>query len=207
MSKKGNFYVVAAPSGAGKTSLVRALVNSLENIKLSISYTTRPPRSSDIEGVDYHFVNEEKFQKMISNQQFLEYAIVYDYHYGTSREWVLKELNKGIDVLLEIDWQGARQIRQQFSQTISIFILPPSMKVLYERLNKRNRDNVAIIRDRMEHARSEITHYHEFDYLIVNDDFNSALQDLTHIVKTQRLRCSSQEYHLVSLLAELLGKK
>jgi len=203
----GTLYIVAAPSGAGKTSLVNALVDRFDDLKISISYTTRSPRAGDVDGEDYHFVDEAEFQSMVEQKAFLEHAEIYSYHYGTSHPWVLKQLNKGVDVILEIDWQGARQIRQLFPSTVSIFIFPPSLEALHERLLGRKQDAPEIIKERLKVAKGEMTHYHEFDYLVVNDDFNTALEDLTQIVRTQRLRCAYQRHQLSDFLADLLEKQ
>ncbi len=199
----GHLYIIAAPSGAGKTSLTTALVESLEAVQISVSHTTRPPRPGEEEGVQYHFVSPEQFAQMVQAEVFLEYACVYGCYYGTSREWVLEKMQEGIDVVLEIDWQGARQICQQFPKAISIFILPPSIQVLSDRLLRRRQDSEAVIAERMQKAREEIAHYAEFDYLIVNEDFGIALGDLKRIIRTQRLRSSVQRVKLASLLAEL----
>lgn len=204
---KGNFYIIASPSGGGKTSLVRALIESMSNIKISISYTTRPPRPNDVDGEDYNFVSNEEFDSMIEEKRFLEHAIVYGHKYGTSHEWVLRQLDKGVDVILEIDWQGARQIRQQFPPAVSIFILPPSIKVLRQRLQERQQDEQTTIDERMAKAHDEMCHYHEFDYLIVNDDFDTALVDIQSIVRAQRLRTQIQSEVNANLLAELLENR
>lgn len=206
MSRHGNFYIVAAPSGAGKTTLVKALAESMNDIKISISYTTREPRPGELDGVDYNFISEDEFQHMIQKKMFLEYATVYGKHYGTSHQWVLRKLERGVDVLLEIDWQGARQIRQQFTQAVSIFVLPPSAKVLQERLNYRQQDDPSVIKARMAVARNELIHYHEFDYLVVNDVFEVALGELKHIVMAHRLQSDMQEKVLAPLLEDLLAE-
>ena len=204
---KANLFVISAPSGAGKTSLVRALANKLQEIKISVSHTTRPMRHGDEENVDYFFIDENRFQKMIKEGAFLEYAAVYGYHYGTAKDWVLQQLKAGKDVLLEIDWQGAQQIRRLFSPALLVFILPPSAKSLQERLIKRHQDGAAIINQRIALAREEMTHYVEFDYIVVNDDFDQALQNLVHIISAERLQLSVQEEKLAPLLEELLEKQ
>ncbi len=204
MNRKGIFYIIAAPSGAGKTSLVKALAEETNDIKISISYTTRPVRQGEIDGVNYNFVSEEQFQDMVDRKQFLEHAEVYGYLYGTSHDWVLRQLTKGVDVLLEIDWQGARQVCQQFPDAVSIFIIPPSYQTLSERLENRAQDDPEVIASRMTAAKDELIHCHEFDYLVVNDKFDAALRDMKHIVKSQRLRYADQEQTLKGLLAELL---
>lgn len=203
---KANLFVISAPSGAGKTSLVRALVELLPEIKISISHTTRPMRPGEQEGVDYFFIDEQQFQQMIATGAFLEYATIYDYHYGTSKAWALEQLKLGNDVLLEIDWQGARQIKKLFPPTLLIFIVPPSPGVLRQRLQKRQQDKPEVIQRRLAFAREEMSHFIEFDYLVVNDDFNQAVEDLVHVVSAERLQRDVQELKLAALLAELLEK-
>lgn len=202
----GCLYVVAAPSGAGKTSLVASLVGSTDALEVSVSYTTRPARPGESDGVEYHFTNEQCFKTMIADDAFLEYAQVYQHFYGTSKEWVSKRLQQGVDVLLEIDWQGAQRIRQQFPAAIFIFILPPSLAILEERLRRRQQDSEEVIARRMSLARAEISHYPEYDYLIVNDDFGDALSNLRRIVRAQRLRCHVQQQRLAPLLEDLLAE-
>ncbi len=202
---KGTLYVIAAPSGAGKTSLVRALLQELPDLKVSVSHTTRSPRPGDREGVDYQFVSTEAFQSMILDKDFLEYAKVHSHYYGTSRSWVVEELSKGVDVILEIDWQGARQIRQMMDESVSIFILPPSISELEQRLIHRQQDTPEVIAKRLAAARSEIAHYAEFDYLIVNDHFGQALGDLQHIFCTHRLSTRRQKQLEAGRLSELLA--
>jgi guanylate kinase len=206
LSKKnlGNLFIVAAPSGAGKTSLVKALVQMVGDLEISISYTTRPPRPGEIDGVDYFFIEEPKFQEMIQNDQFLEYATVYGYHYGTAQEYVLNRLSEGKDILLEIDWQGALQVKKKFPEVISVFILPPSIAVLRDRLYRRKQDEEQVIRNRLSKAQEEIAYYQHFDYVIVNDSFEEALENLACVVRTQRLHCAYQARKLYELLAELL---
>jgi guanylate kinase len=202
----GHFFVIAAPSGTGKTSLVRALVNAVNDLQISVSYTTRPPRPGDVHGRDYYFITALEFSQMIEKNEFLEHAMIYQHHYGTSREWVMKKLAGGIDVLLEIDWQGAQQIRQLFPHAILIFIVPPSLETLRQRLQNRRQDQMGVIAERMEGAQEEISHYREFNYLVINDQFEQALADLQHIVLAERLRCSNQSQRHVDLLANLLRK-
>lgn len=204
---KANLFVISAASGTGKTSLVRALASALEEIIISISYTTRKPRPRDQEGVDYFFVSEDQFQKMIDDTAFLEHATVYGHHYGTSKKNVFEQLHKGNDILLEIDWQGALQIRRMFKQAKLIFILPPSLETLRERLLTRQQDPAFEIDRRMSFAQDEMKHFHEFDYLVVNDNFERAVSDLVDIVRAERLQIEVQEQKLSSLLAELLEKK
>lgn len=207
MKKLGTLFVIAAPSGAGKTSLVNALVKLMPTIKLSISYTTRAKRAGEIHGVHYFFVDSQKFDAMVKAGEFLEHATVFGRCYGTSRQWVETELRSGNDVILEIDWQGAAQIRQSGFENVSIFILPPSRAVLEERLRQRGQDNDKIIAERMAAASSEMAHCHEFDQVIVNDDFSVALQALQKIVQAKRNGepCHYRLDH--KLLAELLKKE
>lgn len=200
----GNFFVVSAPSGAGKTSLVRELIKRVSDLCLSISHTTRAIRSNEQDGVDYHFISKNTFNEMIREKQFLEYAAVFDNLYGTSKKTVMHQLQLGYDVILEIDWQGAEQIRRQFANCISIFVLPPSKPALLQRLKIRAQNQEHEIAHRVSLASHEIAHYHSFDYLVVNDDFVSALNELEIIVRSQRLLCSRQELKYRTLLRELL---
>ncbi len=202
---QGTLYIVAAPSGAGKTSLVRALLDTMDRMAVSVSHTTRSARPGEENHVHYHFVDAKEFCQLIENKEFLENAEVFGAHYGTSRESVLQHLDEGVDVILEIDWQGAAQVRARFPEAVSIFILPPSLAVLEQRLRRRQQDSDAVIADRLAAARSEISHYGEFDYLVVNDDFGQALRDLKQIVRAQRLRREPQERCFSALLADLLA--
>lgn len=199
--------MVAAPSGAGKTSLVSALVDKLDAIRVSISYTTRPKRADEVDGVNYHFISEADYQEMLLQDAFLECATVFGYHYGTGKRWVCQQLARGMDVVLEIDWQGARQIRKLFPLAVSIFILPPSLEVLQHRLQKRGQDEDKVIESRMAQSQSELAHYAEFDYLIVNRVFEEALDALQHVVLAERLRYKEQEIEQHKLLEELLRNK
>jgi len=199
----GNLFIVAAPSGGGKTSLVRHLVKKISDIEISISHTTRPQRAGEQHGVDYFFVNDDEFNDMIKNNAFLEYAQVFDYFYGTSLQQIEARLQQGLDVLLDIDWQGARRLKQLFKQAIGIFILPPSLDVLQERLHIRQREEVHIIEKRMAKAQAELRHYDEFDYLIVNHTFEKAAEELQSIVISHRLtldRQLKQQQQLLSIL-------
>ncbi len=200
-----NLFVIAAPSGAGKTSLVKALIENTEHICVSISHTTRPIRPGEIDGINYHFVSQTQFLQMVAHNQFLEHAQVFDNYYGTSQQWVVQQLKKGVDVVLEIDWQGALQVRKLKPDCIGIFILPPSRAELEQRLRQRGQDNDTVIARRMEQAIDELTHYVEFDYLVVNQNFNTALYDLQSIVHshrlTHRIQAVKQENLLKSLLA------
>jgi len=203
----GTLYVISAASGTGKTSLVKRLTETMENVMVSISYTTRPRRQGEKEEVDYHFVNEEKFKDMIRHDMFLEYARVYDRHfYGTSRPWVEEKLTSGMGVILEIDWQGAVQIRQKFPDCVSVYILPPNLQSLEDRLRARGKDDDDVIAFRMKHACQEMSHYVDYDYLVVNDDFDVALQDLQAIIQARRLTTSRQQMRYGQLLAQLLKR-
>lgn len=188
----GTLYIVSAPSGCGKTSLVNALLQSTSNLTISISHTTRPPRPGEQDAVNYHFIDKDRFQTMIAAQEFLEHAEVFGHHYGTSRSKVIEQLEQGVDVILEIDWQGAQQIRAGFADTVSIFILPPSKEALRQRLQARRQDNADVIETRMQRAHVELSHYDEYDYLIFNDQFDYALSDLHAIVHARRLRLAPQ---------------
>jgi guanylate kinase len=200
----GTLYIVAAPSGAGKTSLTRALLEQQPGIELSVSYTSRPPRPNEADGVDYHFVSRGVFEEMIRRGEFFEHAVVHGDLKGTARTAVERTLSKGRDVLLEIDWQGARQVRAQMADTVSIFILPPSRAELERRLRARASDSETVIRRRLADSRADIAHAGEFDYLIVNDDFATALADLRAIVTTRNLRSAVQQARHSALLADLL---
>lgn len=188
----GNLFIISAPSGAGKTSLVRALLEADRQVRLSISYTTRPPRPGEVDGRDYHFVSREKFAQMLTGGDFLESAEVYGNCYGTSQSWIAQTMADGTDILLEIDWQGAAQVRRLFPQAISIFILPPSLEALLERLKGRGQDSEEVIAKRLAAAREDISHVGEFDYVIINNEFDAALQDLLAIIRAPRLTIGRQ---------------
>ena len=188
----GNLFIISAPSGAGKTSLVQALLNINPQIGLSVSYTTREPRHGEHEGRDYHFVSREVFLDMMSRGEFLESAEVYGNLYGTSQTWISNETEKGHDILLEIDWQGAAQVRKLFPECISIFILPPSLEALGQRLKGRGKDNDEVISKRMAAVREDVAHVAEFDYVIINDNLNEALRELNAVVLATRVRCAEQ---------------
>ncbi|VAW84659.1 Guanylate kinase [hydrothermal vent metagenome] len=199
----GMLYIVAAPSGGGKTSLVSALLEADSGIKLSISYTTRPPRPGEVDGVNYHFVDEVRFHQMVAEGAFLEHAEVFDCYYGTAQASVESQLSDEVDVILEIDWQGAQQVRK-LMECRSIFIVPPSREELARRLRGRGQDSDEVIARRTSEAVEEMSHYGEFDYLVVNDDFEMALSDLKAIFRTQRLETAVQSQVLVGQLAQLL---
>lgn len=202
---KGTLYTVSAPSGAGKTSLVKALTEQDPNVTVSVSHTTRAMRPGEVDGVNYHFVDRAEFESMLERGDFLEQAQVFDNLYGTSRAWVEQTLAGGTDVILEIDWQGAQQVRHLIPETVGIFILPPSRETLRERLTGRGQDPDSVIDARMAQAVSEMTHYVEADFLVVNDDFNEALSELKAIVTARRLGAASQQQRHAALLQELLG--
>ncbi|MEH6533527.1 MAG: guanylate kinase [Photobacterium frigidiphilum] len=206
---KGTLYIVSAPSGAGKSSLINALLetNPTYDMKVSVSHTTRGMRPGEENGVHYNFISVEEFTELTEQESFLEHAEVFGNYYGTSRPWIEDQLNKGIDVFLDIDWQGARQIRVQMPAAKSLFILPPSKEELERRLNARGQDSEAIIARRMQEARSEISHYNEYDYVIVNDDFDAALMDFKAIIRAERLKQDKQTAKYNSMLNALLAEQ
>ncbi|MCW8398223.1 guanylate kinase [Legionella sp. PATHC038] len=203
----GNLFIVAAPSGGGKTSLVKKLVESLEDIEVSISHTTRAMRPGEQHGVNYFFIDENEFIRMIDESAFLEHARVFNHLYGTSINQINERLQKGIDVVLDIDWQGAEQIRRSFPDAVSIFIVPPSLDVLKQRLLDRRQDKDEVISDRMRKAQDELSHYPEFDYLIVNDNFEKAAMELEAIVIANRLRIERQINKQSKLLSFLMSSQ
>lgn len=202
---QGSLFIVSAPSGAGKTSLVRALMERMEGLAFSVSHTTRPMRPGEQDGRDYHFVTVETFEAMIGAGEFLEHARVFDNYYGTSLAAVQAQLARGEDVFLDIDWQGARQVREQLPEAYGVFILPPSRAALESRLQGRGQDGPEVIARRMRDAVSEAAHYDEYDYLIINDEFDTALGELGAIVTSARLRRPRQAARHAGMLAELLG--
>lgn len=206
-SNFGNLYIVAAPSGGGKTSLVRSLIGMLPDIELSISHTTRPMRPGERDGFDYFFIDEARFLDMVNENAFLEHAHVFNHLYGTSVEQINTRLKCGIDVVLDIDWQGAAQIRHSFPKAVSIFIVPPSLDALKQRLMNRGQDNEEVIRGRMTRAQDELSHYPEFDYLIVNDTFEHAASELAAIVVAHRLRIERQVNKQAKLLSFLMSSQ
>ena len=199
---RGNLFVVVAPSGAGKTTLVDALLKREPNVHLSPSWTTRSPRPGEKDGVDYHFVSRDEFERMIGAGEFLEHANVYGNYYGTSRKWIEGELAGDHDVLLEIDWQGAQQLRRLFPHMVGIFVLPPSLDELRKRLKSRGKDSPEAIEKRMASARHEISHVLEFEYIIVNENFEAALADLIAVVRGARVSRAQQSVRLAALIDE-----
>jgi len=200
---EGNLFVIAAPSGGGKTSLTRALLEREPGIRLSVSYTTRPPRTGEQDGVDYHFVSADRFALLKDGNEFLEHAHVHGNWYATSGTWLKAEVDAGRDVLLEIDWQGAAQVRSLVPDSVHVFILPPSLESLQQRLVKRAQDDDATIARRLTAARDEIRHCKEFDYVIINQDFASAVDDLSAIVRSARLRGAQQRARYRALIDQL----
>lgn len=203
-SHTGTLFIVSAPSGAGKTSLVNALIKDSEGIKVSVSCTTRPIRPGEIDGVNYHFITRDAFIARTQSGDFLESAEVFGNFYGTSQAWVKNQLASGTDIILEIDWQGAQQVRRLVPGAVSIFILPPSRKTLLERLRGRGQDDEGIIAKRYAEAVNEMSHYPESDYLVINDNFEHALDDLKSIVRSQRLRQVRQDRVHQQLISDLL---
>ena len=201
--KQGILFIVTAPSGAGKTSLVNELLKQITNLAVSVSFTTRPIRPGEVSGKNYHFIDEIEFLNMHSNDDFLETADVYGHKYGTSKSSVKAEFEQGNDVILEIDWQGAEQVKNLFPKACSIFILPPSLEALTERLYKRQQDDSKIIEVRMDQAREVISHVTEADYVVVNDNFGEAVNDIIRIILSQRLRIDAQKVNLGNLLLDL----
>ncbi|MDC9598073.1 guanylate kinase [Xenorhabdus anantnagensis] len=204
---QGTLYIVSAPSGAGKSSLIQALLKTqpLYDTQVSVSHTTRQARPGENHGEHYFFVTVDEFQNMISHDEFLEYACVFGNYYGTSRKVIEDTLASGVDVFLDIDWQGAQQVRQKMPAALSIFILPPSKEELLRRLRGRGQDSEEIIAKRMAQAVAEMEHYNEYDYVIINDDFNTALADLQSIIRSERLRLDRQTQRHDALISKLLA--
>lgn len=202
---KGTLYIVSAPSGAGKSSLVTALLEQTRHIKVSVSHTTRAPRPGEEDGVNYNFVSVEQFKALLAEEAFLEHAEVFGNFYGTSRIWLEEQLNAGTDIILEIDWQGAQQVRQLMPEAVGIFILPPSKAALQERLDNRGQDSAEIIAGRMAQAVSEMSHYDEYDYVIINDRFEVALNELRSVIIAQRQLLKNQQQRQGLLINDLLA--
>jgi guanylate kinase len=200
----GQLYVISAPSGAGKTSLIAALLQKMNNLIMSISYTTRAPRALETHGVDYFFINDAEFKQMQIQQLFLEDALVFGYHYGTSKIWVEQTLAQGKDIILELDWQGHRAIKAIYPEATGIFILPPSKTTLEQRLTGRGQDAPEVIAHRMQQAGQEISHYNEYEYLVVNHDFTTATQEVSSIIQAARLRLQRQQIEQGELISSLL---
>ncbi len=204
MTTTGTLYIVSAPSGAGKTSLVKALIDSMAQVRVSVSHTTRAMRPGEVDGVNYHFTAREEFVEMLKQGDFLEHAEVFGNLYGTSHSWVKQTLAKGYDLILEIDWQGAQQVRKLVPDAKSIFILPPTHKDLRQRLHNRGQDAEDVIDLRMQQAIAEMSHYVEYDYIVINDQFATALDDLKAIFRANQLRLESQQKRHTQLLCDLL---
>lgn len=202
-NKSGTLFIVSAPSGAGKTTLVQALLDSFPNLYVSISHTTREKRSYEKNSIDYHFVNQSEFDALVSQNQFLEHALVFDNSYGTSRQLVENQLASGKDIILEIEWQGARQVRELLSKVVSIFVFPPSYHDLESRLSDRG-DGIEVIERRMRDAKTEMSHYGEYDYLVINDNFETALEDLKTIIIASRHSYKQQRAYFDKFATELL---
>ena len=201
---RGNLFILSAPSGAGKSSLISALLEKHSDMKVSFSHTTRSPRPGEENGVHYHFVSVDEFKALIEKNDFFEWAQVFDNYYGTSKQAIESQLAAGIDVFLDIDWQGAQQIRKLVDDVETIFILPPSKEELESRLNNRGQDSAEVIAGRMAKAQSETSHYNEYDYVVVNDDFDTALTEIETIVMAKRLSLKSQTVRHQALLENLL---
>ncbi len=205
MSAQGTLFIITAASGTGKTSLVKELLATTDNLKVSISHTTRQPRPAEADGVHYYFTDKAAFEQLIAEGAFFEYAEVFGNYYGTSKQAVDDLLNQGIDVILEIDWQGALQVKEKSPQAVMIFILPPSRDALRSRLSNRGQDSSDVIQTRLAGAVTEMKNYHHFDYVVINDDFSTALGDLQTIIKAQRLTLTQQAARQNALIESLLS--
>ncbi len=203
--KQGNLFIISAASGAGKTSLVKRILSENKNISLSISHTTRKARSSEIEGKDYFFVKDDEFNEMKNKGQFLETAICHGFSYGTSKNTIKEMQNLGKDIIFEIDWQGAKSIKTIFSEAIAIFILPPSIQKLEERLVARGQDSLDIIKARLSAAKSEMSHIDQFDYVTINEDFDDAVKDLNSIIRAEKLKTKLQQFNHQDLIKQLIN--
>jgi guanylate kinase len=201
----GNLFILSAPSGAGKSSLYKALLKADDKVRISISHTTRAPRAGEEHGREYYFIDDESFLDMIAEDAFFEHAQVFDHYYGTSKASIFNMLEQGLDVILEIDWQGARQVRQLYPEAIGIFILPPSLPSLEERLRKRATDTDDVIQRRMAKAVNEMSHYHEYDFVIVNDDFSAALAEMSSIFMAMRAKTPVMQQKYGNLINDLLS--
>ncbi|NNE37423.1 MAG: guanylate kinase [Gammaproteobacteria bacterium] len=206
MQKRGNLFIISAASGTGKTSLVKSLLEMMPNLYVSISHTTRPKRAYETDGIHYHFLEKDEFESLIKTNQFLEYATVFDNYYGTSKIWVEQQLHEGKDIILEIDWQGAQQVKKLIRDTIKIFILPPSYEALKSRLIGRGDDD-EVISHRMDSARNELVHYNEYDFVVINDDFEQALKELKSIVEIMKHGYNQQQEFFDGFLDKLLNNK
>lgn len=203
---KGNLFVISSPSGAGKSSLISALLKRHADMKVSVSHTTRAPRPGEEDGVHYHFCQVDEFKSVIAEDGFYEWAEVFGNFYGTSKQAIQDQLNQGIDVFLDIDWQGAQQMREIVPGIITLFILPPSREELENRLNKRGQDSAEVIAKRMQQAQSEMSHYNEYDFVLVNDDFDQTLDEFERIVLAHRSQTSNIESKYSDLIGQLLAK-
>ncbi len=204
--KTGSLFIISAPSGAGKTSLVKALLERFDDLSVSVSHTTRSARDGEVDGKDYHFVDEDRFRDMIDNNQFLEYARVFNNYYGTSRQHIEEDLKKGKNIILEIDWQGARQIKSLMRSSVGIFVLPPGYDVLHERLTSRHTDDDDTVEYRMQQAREEISHYKEYEYVVVNDNFNLAVDELAAIITSTNLGSCRQSAFYDDFVAQIMAQ-
>ena len=200
----GAFIVISAPSGAGKTSIVKTMCAANPAMVRAVSYTTRPPRAKEVDGQDYYFVSEDQFNDLANSGGFFEHANVFGHQYGTPKAEIVSQLERGKDVVVDIDWQGALQLRQGWSDVLSIFVLPPSLEALVERLSSRGQDDAAVIARRMAEAQNEMTHYDAYDYMVLNNDLDQAVKECQHIVQAHHLRTSHQAMRLAPLLVSLL---